>query len=309
MQDLEIHQLRLPYAKLRRRNARKERQLVASLATKGQQFPAIVIHDGEAGTYVLVDGYKRIRALKTLRQDTVRVTLWDLEEVDAVLLERLMRNSEADSALEQGWLLEELNERCGLTHDELARRFDKSQSWVSRRLALVRTLPPQVQERVLNGTLPAHAAMRFMVPMARAKRDDCVRLVKALAALRPSTREVAVLYTAWVTGDPQTRELVVTQPAVVLKAHAEARSGPSPEPKTPGRQLVDDFGILVGVSRRARSRLSQGLLAHLLPTEQEQARRMARQARQACDALFGCASALLDGTEATGAPADTAGAC
>lgn len=63
MIDVELGQLEMRYEKLRRRNARKERQLVASLAQRGQQLPVVVVSGGPAGTYVLVDGYKRVRAL------------------------------------------------------------------------------------------------------------------------------------------------------------------------------------------------------------------------------------------------------
>lgn len=294
--DLEFHQLELRYEKLRRRNANKERQLVASLAEKGQQLPVVVVGgSGQTSGYVLLDGYKRVRALKKLRHDTVRATVWDLSEVDAVLLERLMRTTESDGPLEQGWLLEELNERFALSGEELARRFDKSQSWVSRRLALVRAVPREVQEQVQCGTLPAHAAMKFLVPMARAKRADCKRLIKALGSLRPSTRDVEALYATWLSGNKATRELVITQPALVLRAREQARNDKTSE-QTPGRQLLNDFGILVGTSRRARTKLVQGLLGKLLSTEAEEAKRIARQARWECDALFRSAADLFDAT-------------
>ena len=185
--DVEIDQLQRNYEKLRRHNTYKERRLVSSLAHRGQLLPAVVVRASEGGRYTLLDGYKRVRALQCLRQDLVRVTVWDVDEVEALVLERLMRTSESNSALEQGWLLEELNERFSLSHEELARRFDKSQSWVSRRLALVRALPREVQQQVQQGMLPAHAAMKYLVPMARAKPDDCVRLVKSLATTQPST--------------------------------------------------------------------------------------------------------------------------
>lgn len=291
--DLELHQIELRYEKLRRKNARRERLLVASLAEKGQQLPVVVVKGRDSNSYVLLDGYKRVRALRSLRHDTVDATLWDLAELEALLLERLMRTSESDGALEQGWLLEELNERFALSHEELARRFDKSQSWVSRRLALVRALPREVQQRVQSGALGAHAAMKYLVPMARAKRADCVRLVAALGQMCPSTREVAALYSAWACGDAQTRELVVTQPAIVLRAR-EQTSRDEPSEKTPQRKLLDDFGILVGTSRRARQRLGGGLIGQLLPTEMRQAQSAARQARWECEALFRSAAALLD---------------
>ena len=53
------------------------------------------------------------------------------------------------------------------------------------------------------------------------------------------------------------------------------------------------FGILVSVSRRARTKLIQGLFIHLLPTETREAKRIARQARRECEALFESAAELF----------------
>ena len=122
----------------------------------------------EGSRPILLDGYKRVRALERLGRDTVHATEWMLPEPEALLLERLMRTAEGESALEQGWLLRELSERFGLASTEIAKRFDKSPSWVSRRLALVRELPELIQERVRTGHLVAHAAMKHFVPLARA---------------------------------------------------------------------------------------------------------------------------------------------
>jgi ParB/RepB/Spo0J family partition protein len=291
--ELELAHLELTYEKLRRRDERKERQLISSLADHGQLLPVLVVRHERLSSFVLVDGYKRVRALRRLRRDTVCATPWELGELEAVLLERLMRAGEADGALEQGWLLEELNERFDLSHEELARRFDKSQSWVSRRLALVRALPREVQERVQSGALPAHAAMKYLVPMARAKRTDCVRLVEALTPLRPSSRQVAALYAMWVAGNAETRELVVTNPAVALRARDLVGVEAPLAEKTPGQKLVDDFGILIGTSRRARTRLTPGILGQMLSSEIAQARRSAQQARFECEALFDAAASWL----------------
>ena len=99
--DLELHQLDLRYATLRRRDGRRERALLASLSATGQQVPVVVVQS-EAGKFVLVDGYKRVRALQRLHRDTVSAMTWALAEPEALLLARLMRTAEGDSALEQG---------------------------------------------------------------------------------------------------------------------------------------------------------------------------------------------------------------
>jgi len=143
--DLEIAQLDLRYQELRTRSADRERRLVGSLDAAGQQTPIVVVRDGESA--VVVDGYKRVRALRRLGRDVVRATTWDLGELDALLLERVLRASDTTSALEEGWFLKELVTRFGLSRDELARRFDRTTSWGSRRRGRAhRALPPPRHE-------------------------------------------------------------------------------------------------------------------------------------------------------------------
>jgi ParB family chromosome partitioning protein len=193
--ELEFHQLDLRYEALRRRAPEREKRLLASLAEHGQQTPIVVVSDPD-GRHVVVDGYKRVRALKALKVDTLRATCWDLSQAEALLLERLMRCGEGDGPLEQAWLLRELHGRFALSQEELARRFDKSISWVCRRLALVQELPPEIQERVRGGEIVAHAAMKYLVPLARANRGDALKLVAALAGRRASSRQLGALYGA-----------------------------------------------------------------------------------------------------------------
>ena len=72
--ELELSQLDLRYAELRRRNSRRERQLLASLGEHGQRNPVVVVRADTDGRYILVDGYKRVRAIKRLAIDTVRTS-------------------------------------------------------------------------------------------------------------------------------------------------------------------------------------------------------------------------------------------
>jgi ParB family transcriptional regulator, chromosome partitioning protein len=156
--ELELHQLDLRYERLRKHQPRAERSLLASLVEIGQQSPVVVVSAAER--FVLIDGYKRVRALNRLARDSVLATAWQLEEVEALLLERGLRRGSED-ALDQAWLLTELKDRFGYSLDELARRFGCSKSWVSRRLALVQALPQAIHEHVRLGILSAHAAIAY----------------------------------------------------------------------------------------------------------------------------------------------------
>lgn len=282
--DIEFHQLDLRYEGLRRRAPEREKRLLASLAQMGQQAPIVVV-GGDGGSRVVIDGYKRVRALRQLKVDTVLAMTWDVAELEALLLERLMRRGESDGALEQAWLLRELHARFALSNQELARRFDKSESWVSRRLALIEDLPEEIQAQVRVGAIVAHAAMKFLVPMARANRADALRLTASLAAHRPSSRQVGAVYGAWLSGSAKTRALLVADPWLFLRAQKEARSA-ALVGKSPAQQLLSDFGTLGGVSRRASSRLREGIARALLPPEREEVHRCLRQAQADAEALF-----------------------
>ena len=170
--QLEFHQLDRRWEHLRVRHPARQRRLLASLAECGQQTPIVVVAaEGQADRYVVIDGYKRIAALEQLGRDTVEAVVWPMSEAAAVLLDRSLRLSEHETALEVGWLLRELEQRFGYSLEELARRFDRSVSWVSRRLALVELLPEAIQQQVREGRIAAQAAMKFLVPVARQSLD------------------------------------------------------------------------------------------------------------------------------------------
>ncbi|MBM4318853.1 MAG: hypothetical protein FJ125_02590 [Deltaproteobacteria bacterium] len=281
--DLEFHQLEMRYEGLRKKHPGKERHLLGSLSELGQLMPIIVL--AEADRYVVLDGYKRIRALRRLKQDTVRATCWELEEAEALLLERLMRTADSEGPLEQGWLLCELRDRFGLSLSELARRFDRTKSWVSRRLSLVEELPRPVQDRVQAGQIVAHAAMKYLVPLARANAEDCLRLAQAISAQPTmSTRDVGELYAGWLGGSQKTRELVLSCPWVYLRAQHQRRAAPGDQ--SPGRQLLSDLDALAVAARRAHHRLIAGLSAHLMDAERQQLAACFSQAKADSTALF-----------------------
>jgi ParB/RepB/Spo0J family partition protein len=268
--DLEFHQLDRRYEAVRKQDPRKERQLLASLAEHGQQLPVVVVAADER--FILVDGYKRLRALIRLAQDRVRALRWEIDEPEALILEQLMRAADPVGPLEQGWALAALQTRFGLALADLARRFDKTASWVSRRLALVRDLPEPIHGEVRAGHLAPHAAMKYLVPLARANPGDCVRLVEAIIPHRLTTRQIGRLYQVYVTGPEPSRDLVLTDPLLVLRITDDTPRAPvRPEASAP-EALLTDLHLLGAVARRARRRLQHG--GGLLPPERVRAWRV-----------------------------------
>jgi ParB family chromosome partitioning protein len=271
--DLEFHQLDCRYEGLRVRQPERERRLLASLADHGQQTPIVVV--GGGSSYVVVDGYKRVRCLKRLRHDGVFGVMWEMSEPDALIFRQIVHTEGGASALEQGWLLRALHEGHDLGLLDLARRFDRSVSWVSRRLALARELPEAIQQRVREGGIVPHAAMKYLVPLARANEEDCLRLVEAVKEAKLSTRQMGQLYQTYMSGNDKTRELVVTEPLLVLRVEQQARKDTACVSN--GEAFVSDLHVLGAVARRAYGRLRRGL--SLLGPDRERAARAFRQAQ------------------------------
>jgi ParB family chromosome partitioning protein len=252
--QLEFHQIERRWEPLRVRHPARQRRLLASLAEVGQQTPIVVVAvEGPADRYVVIDGYKRIAALEQLGRDTVEAVVWPMSEAAAVLLDRSLRLSEHETALEVGWLLAELARRFGYGLEELARRFDRSVSWVSRRLALVEVLPEAIQQQVREGKIPAQVALKFLVPVARQSLEDCQRMAAIFAQHHCDTREAGHLYAAWRKGSPAIRKRILDDPELFFKAQRQAREQ---APAGTGAELLRDLEMAVAIVNRAQRRLA-----------------------------------------------------
>jgi hypothetical protein len=155
---------------------------------------------------------------------------------------------------------------------------------VSRQLALVEDLPEELQQRVRDGAVGAHAAMKYLVPLARANRADARALVAGLGGRRASSRQMGALYGAWLHGGAKSRELLLADPWLFLKTQEELQRAKT-EPSA-SQQLLGDFGALSGISRRATRRLREGLARQLAEGERDEARRCLAQAKADVEALF-----------------------
>jgi ParB family transcriptional regulator, chromosome partitioning protein len=270
LRQLEFHQLERRWEHLRVRHPARQRRLLASLAECGQQTPIVVVAAQEqADRYVVIDGYKRIAALEQLGRDTVEAVEWPMSEAAAVLLDRSLRLSEPETALEVGWLLAELEQRFGYSLEELARRFDRSVSWVSRRLALVEALPEAIQQKVREGKVLAQVAMKFLVPVARQSLEDCQRMAAIFAQHHCDTREAGQLYAAWRQGSPAIRKRILDAPELFFKAQRQAQET---APAGTGAELLRDLEMVVAIVNRAQRRLA-GAAATELDDQQSKAAR------------------------------------
>jgi ParB-like chromosome segregation protein Spo0J len=149
------------------------RRLMQSIDACGQLVACLAVREGseEAAPLVLIDGYRRVAALRRLGRDTARVRCSSSTLAQALAQLLACTQSRALAAIEQALLLRELIDGQHLSQREAARCCGRDASWVQRRLLLLHSLPEGVLEAVSAGSVSSWAAVRVFAPLARANAE------------------------------------------------------------------------------------------------------------------------------------------
>ena len=128
---------------------RRRAGIVDSLRHFGQVFPVVVTE-----RYELIDGFKRVRALRHLGVERVRAMVLDLgvHALKAAILD-LNRRRGAISDLEEGMVVHSLCREDGLSQVEVAVLVGRHKSWVCRRLSLIERLCDEALEHIRLGLI------------------------------------------------------------------------------------------------------------------------------------------------------------
>jgi len=214
---VDSHCLIPRFAPLRLRDPERLAGLTRSLHQHGQLMPVVVVAESlDPPRWVLIDGYRRLEALREIGEDLVWVDAWD-GPVDEALLLCLARGTERGwEAIEEAALLHELSNRYSLR--ELAQRIGRDVSWVSRRLNLFKALPEELLEAVRQGKLSVWAATRILAPLARANSAHARTLLGELEKTPLSTRELERLFAQYRRTPAAQRERLVANPGLFVQA-------------------------------------------------------------------------------------------
>jgi ParB family chromosome partitioning protein len=118
-------------------------ELMASIAEKGIIEPLIVRQRG--GRYQIVAGERRYQASVQVGLRALPVVIRDVDDteiIEVALVENIQRKDL--SAFEEAEALDALADRCGYTHEDLAKRLGKSRTSVTESLA-VAAMPADVR--------------------------------------------------------------------------------------------------------------------------------------------------------------------
>lgn len=259
IKEIEIGQLHLRYAHARIERPGESLALAASIERMGQIIPVIV-----TGTFVLLDGYLRVKAIKHLGRDTVMAEIWDCAEEEA-LVEMLARaHSRKWDVLEEAALLKELHDRCRLSQERIAAMVGRKQSWVSSRLALYNALSEDLMELIRKGSVSTWTAARVIAPIARAIPEHGSTLSEHLSTTSVSTREMARFFRHYQKATRRQRENMVRDPVLFLKslhAREEATDARALKEGPEGKWLKDlrvVTHMLTGLIRKVPMLLYKG---------------------------------------------------
>ena len=181
--EMEIAHLELRYAYTRIIKRESLVVLAASIEQWGQIIPVITV-----APRVLIDGYRRVAALKLCKRDTVLAEHWSCKE-DQALLRVLVSGSERRwDVVEQAALIRELMDGHKMSGVRVAERLGRHPSWVARRLSLLEALPEEILQKVR--AVPSLGRIPGACPLARANADHAAALGRWITREHVSTREL-----------------------------------------------------------------------------------------------------------------------
>jgi ParB/RepB/Spo0J family partition protein len=213
-----------------------DRALVASLAGAGQRVPILVVEEpaGAATHYRILDGHRRVAALRHLDRSTVKAIVYRKESLECDLVTLTANIRKNLTPMEQARALARLRERHQLTDEAIAQSVGISRAYFYQLKTLLKS-DPAIQREV--------EAMRLSARAARA-------LSKAPPQKQPELAQVATRYEL---SEADARRLV-EQVVVAEQAPREAAEviGLTPRERESGTQ-VKAASARAGDARSSRS--------------------------------------------------------
>ena len=160
-------------------------ELMASIAEKGILEPLVVRQRGER--FQIVAGERRYQAAIQVGLRELPVVIRDVDEAEMLelaLIENLQRKDL--TPFEESEALHSLAERCGYTHEDLARRLGKSRSSVTESLAL-NGIPEEVRNLCRLADISSKSLLLQVV--RQETPEKMVALVEKIASQGGATRQ------------------------------------------------------------------------------------------------------------------------
>lgn len=228
--------------------------------------PADTITEAARPALEIVDGFKRVRAARTLGWRTLVGHVVTTDFVDAKLRLRQLHDGRGLTELEEAWLVRSLHREDGLTQPHIAHLLSRHKSWVWRRLMLVESLEPGVQSDVRLGLIAPRAAVAVSrLPRGNQAAASGVVMRRGLTVRQTERLVEEVL-------DERDERSRVALLARRLDGPAPS-TPPGPRPSRTSRTEADvmsaDILRLTEIAARLEARLASGSLEVFTPAAAE----------------------------------------
>ena len=203
IETIELTGLDRRYEHLRLKDRRREQILLSSILEQGILDPLYVVRLKD-GAHILLDGFKRYRCAEKLSITSVPVVTLDNNEAMGLLKLIRLSCSKGLSALEEASLVDELHEGHGMSAAEIARRVERSVSWVSARLGMLKEMSDVVRKKIFAGHFPARNYMYTLRPYTRVEnkrsRKEIESFITCVSGKGLSTRDIERLAAGYFKG-------------------------------------------------------------------------------------------------------------
>ena len=256
--QVDLHRLELRFEATRIVDTAAVQRLADSMQEHGQLVACIAALDQDSGALVLIDGYRRLSALKRLGADTALVQCWHCP-VGPALAQMLAHSfSRTFDPMEEALMLRELIDSMGLSQREAARQCARDVSWVQRRLVLLGALPQDLVQAVRNAQISSWAAARILAPLARANSAHASQLLANMDSDPLSTRELQTWFNHYQGAQNKQRQRMVDHPRLFIDSLHETQSERTAKDLRAGpeREVTGELGYLQALLRRVCSRLA-----------------------------------------------------
>lgn len=152
-------------------------ELAASIKAQGVLQP-ILVRSVSEGSYELIAGERRLRAVKSIKQATIPAIVKDLSDDDCLIISIIENLQREDlNPIEEANGLSLIQKKLELSQEELAKKVGKSRPAVANILRLL-NLPDGIQDLLIKGSLSSgHARALLSISDTDAQMELAERIV------------------------------------------------------------------------------------------------------------------------------------
>jgi len=210
--DIPLSKIGESYSSLRLIHPQADTSMVESIYKFGQLSP-VVVGLGQEDRYELIDGFKRLRALKQLGFEHVTAKLLEVS-IRALKAAMICLNWKKGSIsdLEEAMVIHSLYHDDDLTQVEIATLLGRHKSWVCRRFSLIERLCNEVLDHIRLGLIKTSIGRE----LARLPRGNQQTALSTILKYRLCSRETARFVSILLQQPRWAREKILRFPEEIL---------------------------------------------------------------------------------------------